>query len=139
MPAPVEPRIVAEVGTGPLATRAFVIGALALVCGGYGAVALTLAATGGATLPWRIGAIFLIVGVVFGGAVFAVVSRIRDARARPLGSYRPDAVFDWARRVYFDAGGAAVARTRSGTRILKRGNPFNGGIGDLHTVLIRLL
>ncbi|MDT5153314.1 MAG: hypothetical protein QOI01_5047 [Mycobacterium sp.] len=126
-------------GTGPLATRAFVIGVLALVVGGYGAVALTLAATGSATLPWWIGAIFLIVGVVFGGAVIAVVSRIRDARARPLGSYRPDAVFDRARRVYLDAGGAGVARTPSGTRILKRGNPFNGGIGDLHTVLIGLL
>jgi hypothetical protein len=34
-------------------------------------VALTLAATGSATLPWWIGAIFLIVGVVFGGAVIA--------------------------------------------------------------------
>jgi hypothetical protein len=178
MSAPAEPRIIVEVGglavaergplvvlvdrgTGALATLAFVTGVSALVFGGFGVVALTLAATGRAPLPWWLGALFLLVGVAFACAALAVVSRIRAARTRPLGTYRPVAVFDRARRVLIDADGAVVAPldririhtrtqltssspalvvdTPGGTRILKRGNPFNGGVGDLQGVLNRLL
>ncbi len=170
----VEPRIVAEVGglavaeqgplvvvvdrgTGPWATVAFVLGVLALVFGGFGAVTLALAATGSAGVPWWLSAIFLMVGVVFAGATLGVARRIRGAKTKPLSGYRPVAVFDRARRVFVDADGTVlapldhvrfqtrsqltssspmlVAVTPSGTQILKRGNPFNGGLGNLEDVL----
>jgi hypothetical protein len=174
MTAPAEPRILAEVGglavaeqgplivvvdrgTGPLATVAFVLGVFALVLGGFGAVTLALSATDGAAVPWWVASILLLVGIVFAGAAFGVVGRIRSAKAKPLSGYRPLAIFDRARRVFVDADGAVVAPldqvrfqsrtqltsstpmlvavTPSGTRTLKRGNPFNGGIGNLETVL----
>ncbi|MDT5340343.1 MAG: hypothetical protein QOD90_5848 [Mycobacterium sp.] len=170
MTAPVEPRIVAEIGglviaergplvvivdrgTGPLATGAFVLGVLALVFGGFGAVSLMIPAS----VPWCLGAIFLVVGIAFAGFAVAALSRIRRARTRPLSGYRPVAVFDRARRVYADADGVVVAPldhvrfqnrmqlassspslvavTPGGSRIIKRGNPFNGGIGNLDDIL----
>jgi hypothetical protein len=174
MTDPAEPRILAEVGglavaeqgplvvvvdrgTGPLATVAFVLGILALVPGGFGAVTLALSATDGAALPWWVASIFLLVGVVFAVAALAVVSRIRSAKAKPLSGYRPVAIFDRARRVFVDADGVAVApldhvrferrtqltssspmlvaMTPAGAFTLKRGNPFNGGLGNLDDVL----
>jgi hypothetical protein len=174
MGAPVEPRIVAEVGglvvaergpliilvdrrTGPLATTAFVVGVLALVLGGFGLVALMVPTA----LPWWLGVVFLVVGVGLAVGALALVRRIGKARTRPLSGHRPVAVFDRARRVYADADGivvapldhvrfqkrmqlassspALIAVTPSGSRILKRGNPFNGGIGDLDAVLTALL
>lgn len=170
MTAPAEPRIVAEIGglvvaergplvvivdrgTGPQATGVFVLGVLALVFGGFGTVSLMVPAS----VPWWLGAIFLVVGIAFAGFSLAVVSRIRRARTRPLNCYRPVAVFDRARRVYADADGVVVAPldqvrfqnrmqlassspsliavTPGGSRIIKRGNPFNGGIGNLDDVL----
>jgi hypothetical protein len=173
MTAPAEPRILAEIGglavaeqgplvlvvdrgTGPWATVAFVLGVVALVIGGFGAVALSLSAAKNAPLPWWLGAIFLVVGVACAGAVIGVVARIRGARAKPLSDYLPVAVFDRANRVFLDANVVVapldqtrfqrrtqmtssspmlVAVTPGGTRILKRGNPFNGGIGNLDEVL----
>ncbi|MET0475582.1 MAG: hypothetical protein ABW001_13210 [Mycobacterium sp.] len=148
-------------GTGSRATLAFVLGVLAMVLGGFGLATLLLTVTGGETPPWWLGAIFLFVGIAFAGAACTVASRMRAARTRPLSSYRPVAVFDRARRVFLDADGdvvahldqiriqtrtqmtssspALVASTPAGIRILKRGNPFNGGVGDLDTVLNRLL
>lgn len=145
--------VVIDRGTGPLVTIAFVVGLLALVFGGFGAVAL--AAPG--TVPWWLGVAFAIAGIAFAGIALAVVGRIRNARTRPLSCHRPIAVFDRARRVYADADGIAVAPldhvrfqnrmqlassspslvaiTPNGTRILKRGNPFNGGVGNLAAVL----
>src|SRR4051794_41076986 len=87
MTAPDEPRILAEVGglvvaergplvvvfdrgTGPWATIAFVLGVLALVFGGFGAVTLALGATGDGGVPWQLSATFLVVGIVFAGGVF---------------------------------------------------------------------
>jgi hypothetical protein len=169
-----EPRILAEVGgvavaelgplvvvvdrgTGPLATIAFVLGVLAMVFGGFGAVTLALTATTGTALPWWLGSIFLLVGIGFAGAALGVVGRIRSARTRPLSGYRPVATFDRARRVYVDADGRVVAAldqvrfqsraqlasssrtlvamTPDGARVLKRGNPFSGGLGNLEAVL----
>jgi hypothetical protein len=174
MTAPAEPRILAEVGglvvaeqgslvlvvdrgTGPWATVAFVLGVLALVFGGFGAVTLALAASDGAAVPWWLSAIFVLVGIAFAGAAFGVIGRIRGAKARPLTGYRPVAIFDRARRVFVDADGAVVAPldqvrfesrtqvtssspmlvvvTPTGARTLKRGNPFNGGLGNLDAVL----
>ena len=145
--------VLVDRGTGPLATIAFVISLLALVFGGFGAVTLMAPAA----VPWWLSTVFLIVGIGLGGGALSLISRIRHARTRPLSGYRPVAVFDRARRVYADADGivvapldhvrfqnrmqlassspALVAVTPGGTRILKRGNPFNGGIGNLDTVL----
>ena len=170
MTAPPDPRVIAEVGglvvaedgplvivvdrrIGPLATAAFVLGVLALVLGGFGAVTLLLA---GSVSRW-LSAIFVCVGIVFAGGAFAAVHRVRRARTRPLSDYRPVAVFDRARRVYADGNGvvvatldhvrfqnhmqfassssALVAVTPSGTRILKRGNPFSGGLGSMPATL----
>jgi hypothetical protein len=156
MTAPTDLRIIAEVGglavaergplvlvfdrgTGRWATLAFVVGVLALVFG--------VAAAGAA--------------VVAVGAAVVAVGRIGTEKARPLGDYRPVAVFDRARRVFVDADGlvvapldqvrlhrqtqlassspALVASTPTGARILKRGNPFNGGSGQLDVVLTGLL
>lgn len=177
MTAPAEPRIVAEVGglavaeqgplvlvvdrgTGPLATVAFVLGVVALVFGGFGGVTLSLAATGNASVPWWLSAIFLVVGIAFGGAAIAVVARIRGAKTTPLSAYSPVAMFDRANRVFVQDGVVVasleqtrfqrkmqvtsssqmlVAVTPGGTRILKRGNPFNGGIGNLDQVLTAMV
>jgi hypothetical protein len=173
MTGPAEPRIVAEVGglavaeqgplvlvvdrgTGPLATVAFVLGVVALVFGGFGAVALSLLAGANAPLPWWLSAIFLLVGICCACGAIAVVARIRGARTKPLSAYAPVAVFDRDNRVYVESGVVIapldqtrfqcrtqmtssspmlVAVTPGGSRILKRGNPFNGGIGNLDEVL----
>jgi hypothetical protein len=174
MTAPAEPRILAEVGglvvaeqgplivvvdrgTGRLATVAFVLGILALVHGGFGAVTLALSGTDGAAIPWWVASIFLLVGIAFAGAAFGVISRIRGAKTKPLSGYRPVAIFDRARAVFVDADGVVVAPlahlrferrmqltssssmlvavTPSGAFTLKRGNPFNGGLGNLDDVL----
>ncbi|MDT4998766.1 MAG: hypothetical protein QOK12_871 [Mycobacterium sp.] len=174
MTAPAEPRILAEVGglavaeqgplivivdrgTGPLATVAFVLGILALVPGGFGAVTLALSATNGAAVPWWVASIVLLVGIAFAGAAFAVVGRIRGAKTKPLSGFRPAAIFDRAQRVFVDADGVVVAPldhvrferrtqltssspllvavTPGGAFTLKRGNPFNGGLGNLEDVL----
>ena len=174
MSAPSEPRVVAEHGglviaergplvivvdrgTGPLATSAFVMGVLAVVGGGLGAVTLMVPSS----VPCWLGATFLAVGVVFAGVTLAAIRRIRRTRTRPLSSYRPVAVFDRARRVYAGADGvpvthldhvrfqtrtqfassspALVAVTPDGTRVLKRGNPFNGGLGTMDEVLTAMV
>jgi hypothetical protein len=174
MTAPVEPRILAEVGglvvaeqgplvvivdrnTGPRATFAFILAVVALVFGGFGAVSLAFAAGGATSVPWWLSATFLGVGIGVGLGALAVVRRIRHCRATPVSGYRPVAVFDRARRVFTDGDGVVIAPldhvrfqrrtqlassspmlvvvTPEGQRIIKRGNPFNGGIGDLETVL----
>jgi hypothetical protein len=174
MTAPAEPRILAEGGglavaeqgplivvvdrgTAPLATVAFVLAILALVPGGFGAVTLALSATVGASVPWWVALIFLLVGIVFAGAAFGVTSRIRSANAKPLSGYRPVAIFDRAHRAFVDGAGVVVAPldhvrferrtqltssspmlvavTPGGAFTLKRGNPFNGGLGILEGVL----
>jgi hypothetical protein len=174
MTVPTEPHILAEVGglavaeqgplivvvdrgSVPLATVAFVLGVFALVLGGFGAVTLALSATDGAAVPWWVASILLLVGIVFAGAAFGVVGRIRSAKAKPLSGYRPLAIFDRARRVFVDADGVVVApldhvrferrtqltssspmlvaMTPGGAFTLKRGNPFNGGLGNLEDVL----
>jgi hypothetical protein len=148
--------LVIDRGTGPLATVTFVLGVVALVFGGFGAATLSLGATGNTVPPWWLSTIFLLIGVAFGAAAVAVVARIRGAKAKPLSDYSPVAVFDRANRVFVQDGvvlaslehtrfqrktqlgsssAMLVAVTPRGTRILKRGNPFNGGIGNLVEVL----
>ncbi len=174
MPGDAEPRVLADVGglviaehgplvlvvdrgTGPWATVTFVLGVIALVSGGFGAVTLLMTVGGNAGVPWILSAILLLVGVAVAGAAVGALGRIRSAKRRPVSSYRPVATFDRMHRVFVDASGTVVApldqvrfhrrmqitssspmlvvTTPAGTRILKRGNPFNGGLGDLDALL----
>ncbi|BBY29594.1 hypothetical protein [Mycolicibacterium sediminis] len=174
MTAPGDPRVLADVGglvvaergplvvvvdrrTGSWATLAFVLGVLATVFGLFGVATLGFDAAGTPTVPWPVSAGALVVGLVFGTALWGAITRIRRANRTSLDAYRPVAVFDRARREFVDADGMAVcalddvrfhretqltssspmlvASTPAGRRIIKRGNPFNGGLGDLDAVL----
>lgn len=135
--------------TGPLAVTAFVLGIITLVVGGFGAVALfSLSAT--------VGAIFLAVGVAAGVAAVLAFRAFRTRRNRPLQECGSVAVIDRKLNLFSYAGGAVVqldqvrfarkmqlgssspklvALLPGGTRVLKRGNPFDGGIGNVDEVL----
>lgn len=150
--------MVVDRGTGPWATLAFVLAVVALVLGGFGAVTLAFTAAGTTTVPWALSATFLVVGIAVGLGALAVVRRIQGSHAIPLSSYRPVAVFDRARGVFTDGDGVVIAPldhvqferkpqltssspmlvaiTPAGIRIIKRGNSFNGGLGNLDSVLI---
>ncbi|WP_176561023.1 hypothetical protein [Mycobacterium neglectum] len=137
--------------TGSLITLAFVLGILTLVVGGFGVVALIVADPSRA-----LGAIFVAVGVVFAAVLFIVVRKIRDRRSQPLHTCRSVAVIDRKLGLFSYGGGAIVpldqvqfarrmqigssspklvALTPGGTKILKRGNPFDGGVGNVDEVL----
>jgi hypothetical protein len=137
--------------TSTFATAAFVLGVITLVVGGFGLVAL-IASTPSRTL----GAIFLAVGVVFAVLTFLVVRKIRQRRKQPLSQCRPVAVIDRKLGLFTYRGGALVqlnqvrfarrlqigssspklvAVTPGGTLVLKRGNPFDGGIGNIDEIL----
>lgn len=137
--------------TGGLATMVFVLMIIATVTCGFGVVVLAMG------VPSRaLGAIFAAVGL--GAAALAVLGFriIRRRRAQPLGSCRSVAVLDRKLGLFTVAGGALlplgqvhfarrmqlgssspklVAVTPSGTYVLKRGNPFDGGIGNADDVL----
>jgi len=143
--------LVIDRGTGALSVLAFVLGVLALVVGGFGCVALI------AGIPSRaLGATFLAVGFVFAAAAFAVVHKIRRRRGQPLHECRPVGVLDRKLGLFSSCGGAVmslhqvrfarkcqigtsspklVAVTPGGTKVLKRGNPFDGGVGNVDEVL----
>jgi hypothetical protein len=137
--------------TGALTVLAFVLGVLTLVTGGYGAVALVTGAPSGA-----LGAALLAVGLVIAAATYAVVRKIRRRRGQPLHECRPVAVIDRKLGLFSYGGGAVVptdqvrfarklqigssspklvAVTPGGTHVLKRGNPFDGGIGNVDGLL----
>lgn len=137
--------------TGGLTTVAFVLGVLTLVVGGFGLVALVAG-----TLSPTVGAIFLAVGVGLAVATFLVVRTIRSRRKQPLNRCRPVAVIDRKLGLFSYRGGALVqldqvqfarklqigssspklvAATPGGTLVLKRGNPFDGGIGAVDELL----
>ena len=137
--------------TGALATLAFVLGVITLVVAGFGAVALAT------SMPSRaLGAIFLAVGLVFALLTFLVVRKIRRRRSQPLHDCRPVAVIDRKLGLFSYRGGALVqldqvrfarqlqigssspklvALTPGGPQVLKRGNPFDGGIGNVDEIL----
>jgi hypothetical protein len=130
---------------------AFVLGVLTLVIGGFGAVALATATPSSA-----LGAVFLAVGLVFAVLTLLVVRKIRSRRSQPLHECRPVAVIDRKLGLFSYRGGALVqldqvrfarqmqigssspklvAITPGGTTVLKRGNPFDGGIGNVDEIL----
>ncbi len=137
--------------TGALAVLAFVLGVLTLVVGGFGLVALT------ANAPSRaLGATFTGIGVVLAALTFVVAQKIRRRRRQPLAECRPVAVIDRKLGVFSYRGGALVqldqvrfarqfqigssspklvAATPGGSKVIKRGNPFDGGIGNIDEVL----
>jgi hypothetical protein len=137
--------------TGALTVLAFVLGVVSLVVGGFGAVALAV------SVPSRaLGAVFLAVGLVFAGVTYAVARKIRRRRSQPLHECRPVAVIDRKLGLFSYGGGAVVsldqvrfarklqigssspklvAVTPGGTKVLKRGNPFDGGVGNVDEIL----
>ncbi|MGE2689928.1 hypothetical protein [Mycolicibacterium pulveris] len=143
--------LVIDRGTGPLAVLAFVLGVLAVVVGGFGVVALVTGASSRA-----LGAVLVAVGVVSAVLTFVVVRKIRRHRRRPLHECRPVAVIDRKLGLFSYRGGALVqldqvrfarrlqigssspklvAVTPGGTKVLKRGNPFDGGVGGIDEIL----
>jgi hypothetical protein len=137
--------------TGALTVLAFVLGVLTLVVGGFGAVALAAGAPSTA-----LGAGFLAVGLVIAAATYAVVRKIRRRRSQRLHECRPVAVIDRKLRLFSYGGGAVVpmnqvrfarrlqigssspklvAVTPGGAHVLKRGNPFDGGVGNVDELL----
>lgn len=136
--------------TGALATTAFVLGILTLVVGGFGMVALVTAVP-----STTLGAIFVAVGVVFAVVLYRVVLTILRRRGQPLHNCRSVAVIDRKLGLFSYGGGAIVpidqvqfarrmqigssspklvALTPGGTKVLKRGNPFDGGIGNVEVL-----
>jgi hypothetical protein len=137
--------------TGALAVLAFVSGVLTLVVGGFGVVALatnTLSATAGVG--------FVALGLVLAALTFMAVRAIRARRRQPLNQCRPVAVIDRKLGLFTYRGGALVqldqvrfarklqmgssspklvAITPGGTLTLKRGNPFDGGVGNVDEIL----
>lgn len=143
--------LVFDRGTGPLAVLAFVLGVLTVVIGGFGLVTLVAGVP-----PRTLGALFVAVGLVLAGLTFLVVRKFRRRRNRPLHECQPVAVLDRKLGLFSYRGGALVqldqvrfarklqigssspklvALTPGGTKVLKRGNPFDGGIGDVDEVL----
>jgi hypothetical protein len=137
--------------TGALATVAFVLGILTLVAGGFGLVALITAVPSSS-----LGAIFVAVGVAIAVVLYRVVLTILRRRSQPLHNCRSVAVIDRKLGLFSYGGGAIVpldqvqfarrmqigssspklvALTPGGTKVLKRGNPFDGGIGKVDEVL----
>jgi hypothetical protein len=137
--------------TGALTILAFVLGILTFVVGGFGVVALV-----SGTPSTVLGAIFLAAGLAFGVITLLVVRKIRRRRGQPLHACRSVAVIDRKLGLFSYGGGAIVpldqvqfarrmqigssspklvALTPGGTKVLKRGNPFDGGIGNVDEVL----
>jgi hypothetical protein len=137
--------------TGTLAILAFVLGIFTLVVGGFGVVALITGVPSTA-----LGALFIVIGVGFDVVLYLVVRKIRRRRSQPLHNCRSVAVIDRKLGLFSYGGGAIVpldqvqfarrmqigssspklvALTPGGTKVLKRGNPFDGGVGNVDEVL----
>jgi hypothetical protein len=141
--------LVFDRGTGALAVTGFVLGIVAFILIGFGAVALF-------GLSAVVGAAFLAVGVVVAVGAGVAARTFRHRRAQPLNACKSVAVIDRKLGLFSYAGGAIlpldqvrferrmqigssspklVAVLPRSTRVLKRGNPFDGGIGDVDQVL----
>lgn len=137
--------------TGVLGVLAFVLVVLTLVVVGYGAFALVAGVPSGVR-----GGVSLAVGLIIATASYAVMRKIRRRRSQPLHECRSVAVLDRKLGLFSYCGGAVVpldqvrfvrkfqigssspklvAITPGGTKVLKRGSPFDGGIGNVDEVL----
>ncbi|MDT5399258.1 MAG: hypothetical protein QOK33_2489 [Mycobacterium sp.] len=141
--------LVFDRNTGGLAVTAFVFGIVALVLLGFGVVASF-------ALSNVVGACFLAAGVAIAVGALVAFRAFRRRRTRPLHECRSVAVIDRKLGLFSYAGGAVlpldqvrfqrrmqlgssspklVAVLPRSIRVLKRGNPFDGGIGDVDRVL----
>ena len=141
--------LVFDRNTGGLAVTAFVFGIVALVLLGFGVVASF-------ALSNVVGACFLAAGVAVAVGALVAFRAFRRRRTQPLHECRSVAVIDRQLGLFSYAGGAVlpldqvrfqrrmqfgssspklVAVLPCSTRVLKRGNPFDGGIGDVDQVL----
>jgi hypothetical protein len=137
--------------TGGLAVAAVILGTLTLVAGGLGVAALI-----SGTPSSGIGAALLGAAVVLAALLFMVSRRFRHRRNAPLHACRSVAVLDRKLNLFSYGGGALVqldqvrfarkfqigssspkliAVTPGGTKALKRGNPFDGGVGEVDEIL----
>jgi hypothetical protein len=103
-----------------------------------------------------VGAAFLGVGVLLAALLAVAVRKFRQRRHQPLHSCRSVAVLDCKLGLFSYGGGAIVlidqvqfargiqigssspklvAITPGGVKVLKRGNPFDGGVGKVDEVL----
>ena len=154
--------ILVDRGSGPTEIVVFVLVVVTLVFGGFGLVSLLPGAIGGVSGgPAWLGVALLAVAGAAATAMYISAKTVRRRRSGPLTSFTPVAIFDRSARVYRDGTGAVVAPldqvrferrmqatsssaklvavTHDGTRVLKRGNPFGGGVGDLDAVLTRVV
>lgn len=143
--------VVIDRRTGALSSLAFVLGVMTVVVAGFG---LVTTLTG--VPPRPVGVAFLAAGLALGLSTLLVVRAIRERRARPLAACRPVAVLDrklglfsypdgpllpmnqvrFERRVQIGSSSPKlVAVSPAGVRVIKRGNPFDGGIGRVDQVL----
>ncbi|WP_235733771.1 hypothetical protein [Mycolicibacterium austroafricanum] len=150
--------LVFDRGNGPSEITLFVLVVITLVFGGFGVISVFSDFSSGTTpLSGVIGTLILAVGVIAAVAMYFCAKGIRSRKRRPLTAFTPVAVFDRAQRIYRDGAGEVVAPldqvrferrlqltssspklvavSPCGDRVLKRGNPFGGGIGDLDQVL----
>jgi hypothetical protein len=147
--------LVFDRGTGALTVLTFVLGVFTVVVGGFGLVAVITA-----TPSRAVGAAFLAVGLVVAAGAYAAFRKFRRRRSRPLHECRPVAVIDRKLGIFSYGGGAIVpldqvrfarklqigssspklvAVTPGGTHVLKRGNPFDGGVGTVDQVLTAVI
>lgn len=150
--------LIIDRGNGASDITAFVLLVCTLVFGGFGVVSVFYAATG-AMAPGSVavGVVLLVVGIASGIAMVLTTKATRGRRMRPLSSFAPVAVLDRAHRVYRNGAGELIAPldhvrferqiqltsssaklvavTPSGDHLIKRGNPFGGGIGRVDAVL----
>ncbi|WP_231963348.1 hypothetical protein [Mycobacterium adipatum] len=153
------PRIlVIDRGAGAAQVLAFVLLILTVVFGGFGIVSTVLALRDSqSNPPLVVAAVVLAAGIATAAALLFVVRSLRRIRSAPLDTFTPVAVLDRQRRIFLDGAGQIVAPlehvrferrmqmtssspklvavTPAGIRVLKRGNPFGGGIGDMDAVL----
>ncbi|MGW0158530.1 hypothetical protein ACWDUN_04330 [Mycobacterium sp. NPDC003323] len=148
--------VVIDRGNGAGEITAFVLLIVTLVFGGFGALVL-LTPIG---VPRIVGVALIAIGLATGASVYAILRKLRSARNAPLDAFTPVAVFDREQRTYRDVTGRRVPlnqirihrqmqltsssprlviTTPHGTDVLKRANPFGGGIGNLDEVLTAAL
>jgi hypothetical protein len=136
--------------TGPLAILTFVLGVITVVVGGFGVVALF-------SMPIGVAAAFLAVGLLAAVGTALAFRAFRRRRTQPLSACKSVAVIDRKLGLFSYAGGAVLPLDQvrfqrkmqpgssspklvavlpgGASRVLKRGNPFDGGIGDVDRVL----
>lgn len=145
--------IVFDRQTGTLTILALILGVAAVAVGTLGVGAMITATD---LLPGWAAGLLLAVGVALAVAVVLLAREIRRRRQRPLHDCRSLAVLDCKRGLFSAAGGGLiqldqvrfarkwritnfgprlVALTPQGTKLLKRGSFFDGGLGKVDEVL----